>query len=384
MSISSAFTIKRRPYPISLLYLGTILIVTTAWLPRLSGVTVGEPLLDLVFAASSAALLWVYGARKDRLFAQQLFWIGYLVVGAALAVGLRNTNPLDFAQAYKFVWYLILLAPFAWAPGPMKSEDFRRLLNLCLFMFFSVYLAKRVIGIDRPVLMTENNFEIIFLSLVYFSAHVSGVKISGLQTGTLLAVVILSGSRSAAIAAALAVLFAFDFRSRNSAKVVGGMIAGTAAVVFAFLIFENRSQGGIESIDRFRFLMMFLESIRDWDTTDYLLGADRISPLPAHVCSSLSYYQSLFSFSGNGSCYSVILHSFNMRVIYDHGLAVTALTFIHLIGVMKNAKRHQRLCVILIVLASGLSVSALNNVYTTLGIALVCLAAGAAKNERCE
>ncbi|HEC0375713.1 TPA: hypothetical protein R1R29_005220, partial [Escherichia coli] len=92
----------------------------------------------------------------------------------------------------------------------------------------------------------------------------------------------------------------------------------------------------------------------------------------------------LFSFSGNGSCYSVILHSFNMRVIYDHGLAVTALTFIYLIGVMKNAKRHQRLCVILIVLASGLSVSALNNVYTTLGIALVCLAAGAAKNERCE
>ncbi len=44
------------------------------------------------------------------------------------------------------------------------------------------------------------------------------------------------------------------------------------------------------------------------------------TPLLPASCADLSYYQTLFSYAGDGRCYSVILHSFIMRVIYDHGI----------------------------------------------------------------
>lgn len=379
MTLDRMLLISRRPTPVSILYLGTIAIVVSAWLPTMIGLAVGEPLLDLVFFACSVSMLWQYGAKKGTLLALQSTWICYLLVSMVLAVWMRNVHPLDFAQAYKFVWYLILLAPFSWAQGPMRSTDFNRLFNISLFMFLSVYSFKRMMGDSRPILMTENNFEIIFLALLYFSVYTSGRRPSLAQTLTLLLIVVLSGSRSAALAVALAVIFAFDFKSRNSARILGGILAGLVGIALALVIFVRRSEGGIEAIDRFRFFLMFLESVRDWGTSDYLLGADRLTPLPSYVCSQLGYYTRLFSHDDNGQCYSVIFHSFNLRIIYDHGLIVAGIVIWYLMGLTKAASSSQRACVIGIVFISGLSVSALNNVYTALGIAIFCLAASAAK-----
>lgn len=375
MSLERLLILDRRPLPVSTLYFGTIIILLIAWLPTLWGAHVGDPALDVLFLVCSLLMLWRYGIKRGALLAGQIFWIGYLATGLLIAVLLRGVHPFDFAQAYKFVWYLIFLAPFAWSQGSMKPSDFGKILNVALLMFFCVYLCKRAIGIERPILMTENNFEIIFLALLYYSVHVAGCKISPLQTFTLLAVVVLSGSRSAAIAVALAVVLSFDFKTKNSAKLIGGLIAGTIGVGLAFLVFESRSQGGIESIDRFRFFLLFLDSISDWGILDYLLGSDRLTPLPSYVCAQLAYYGSLFSYDATGSCYSVILHGFNLRIIYDHGFIIAALVVIYLLLLTRSASFTQRACLLGIVFISGLSVSALNNVYTALGIGIFCLSA---------
>lgn len=384
MTINRLLIIERRPAPVSTLYLGLMLIIGLGWLPTLFGSRIGGASLDALFVLCSAMMLWRYGAKKNFLLPQQLFWAGYLASGWLLAVAMRGVNALDFGQAYKFVWYLTLLAPFAWANGSMRPVDFGRLLNLALFTFLAVYLVKRMLGIERPILMTENNFEIIFLALLYYSAHVAGYRVSMPQTIALLAVVVLSGSRSAAIAVALAVVMTFDFRTRNSAKLLGGLIAGAIGITLAFLVFESRSAGGVESIDRFRFFLLFLESIKSWTFWDYVLGADRLSPLPPYVCSQLSYYQSLFSYDGTGRCYSVIFHGFNLRVFFDHGILIMLLIGIYLLTIMHAATLTQRICVIGILLVTGLSVSALNNVYTAFGLALFCLAASSQTQERDE
>jgi len=375
-------TIERRAAPVSFLYLGTLTVVLAGWLPAAFGAGIGTASFELLFVLTSLLMLWRYGARKDSLLAYQVFWASYLGIGFLLSVWIRGVNALDFAQAYKFVWYLALLPPFAWANGAMRPADFRRLLNAALTMFLLVYTIKRLAGIDRPTLIGENNFELVFLALIYYSAHVAGCKLSAIQTLALLVVVVLSGSRSAAIAIALAIALTYDFKTRNPAKLIGGLIAGALGFALAVLIFESRSHGGIESIDRFRFLMMFSESVSGWGVFDYLLGADRLTQLPPHVCSSLSYYASLFSYEDNGTCYSVILHSFNLRIIHDHGILIAILASLYLLRLTRTATLVQRLCLLGIIFINGLSVSALNNVYVALGIAFFCLAASVAQREQ--
>lgn len=366
-------TIHRRPLPAAVIYLGLLAIILTVWLPRILGSRIGEPLFDALFLISSLALVWRSGLRVGGLLAMQLFWIGYLAVGVLLAIALRGVHPLDFAQAYKFVYYLVLLPPFAWAGNAMEGRDLRRLLNTTLVMFLAVYVAKRILGDDRPMFMTENNFELIFLALLYFSSYAAGNKPSVLQTVGLLSIIVLSGSRSAAVAGALVVMFSYDFKSRNPAKIIIGALAAVVGIALAVAIFESRTHGGLESIDRFRFLLLFLESIDGWSAGKLLVGADRLTPLPAHVCSQLSYYRMLFSYESTTTCYSVILHSFNLRILYDHGILISALLLLTLVMLMRRAPAPQIACVLGVILSSGLSVSSMNNVFTAMGIGLFCL-----------
>lgn len=377
--LDNILKINRRPLPAAVVYLGLLAIILTVWLPSALGSRVGEPLFDALFVISSLALLWRSGLRLGYLITIQFFWISYLAVGILLAVVLRGVNPLDFAQAYKFVWYLVLLPPFVWAGNVLEARDLRRLLNLTLLMFLSVYVGKRLLGIDRPIFMAENNFELIFLALLYFSSFAAGNKPSVMQTIGLLSIIVLSGSRSAAIAGALVVMFSYEFKSRNPAKIIIGVLAAVGGVALAVVIFESRTHGGLESIDRFRFLLLFLESVDNWSAGQFLVGAERLTPLPAHVCSQLSYYRMLFSYESTTTCYSVILHSFNLRILYDHGLLIAALLLIYLVMLMRRAPAYQIVCVLGVILSSGLSVSSMNNVFAAMGIGLFCLGVSAKK-----
>lgn len=152
----------------------------------------------------------------------------------------------------------------------------------------------------------------------------------------------------------------------------------TTAGLFIFIfistnVFSSRlSGGGIEDIDRYRFLIILFYEIRDWDLINYLLGSKPITPLSQASCNSLSYYESLFSHSGDGSCYSVILHSYIMRTFFDHGILGIAFHLAFLWYVLGAAKytHRERICITGVILASGTSVSSLNSIYTVLALAI--------------
>ncbi|MGS2762733.1 hypothetical protein [Sinomicrobium sp. M5D2P9] len=126
----------------------------------------------------------------------------------------------------------------------------------------------------------------------------------------------------------------------------------------------------IEKTDRFKFLMVFVDEIREWSIINYLFGADRITALSAEACSKLGYYQSLFSYSGDGSCYSVIFHSYILRAIYDHGIIgfILISVFVYFVITLSGFERKQALVIVGIALLNGLSVSSFNSVYFALGI----------------
>jgi len=93
------------------------------------------------------------------------------------------------------------------------------------------------------------------------------------------------------------------------------------------------------------------------------------------VCSRLSFYDALFSYSGNGSCYSVVLHSFNMRILFDHGVIVAFICGSLLWKFMAGSPGKAKCCVIALLVLNGLSVSSLNSIYAALGLVFILSAA---------
>ncbi|WP_212748120.1 hypothetical protein, partial [Pseudoalteromonas sp. S3178] len=63
----------------------------------------------------------------------------------------------------------------------------------------------------------------------------------------------------------------------------------------------------------------FLKAISGWGWQEYLIGSQTLTAMPESVCTRLQYYQSLFSAGKPGVCYSVILHTYLTRAIFDHG-----------------------------------------------------------------
>jgi hypothetical protein len=73
----------------------------------------------------------------------------------------------------------------------------------------------------------------------------------------------------------------------------------------------------------------------------------------------------LFSRSGNGTCYSVVFHSFLLRAIFDHG--ILGLVFIifsaYKLLVVSGVRKGAAVVFVAIVIINGLSVSSFNNLF---------------------
>lgn len=305
------------------------------------------------------------------------FLASILYVGGSYVVMslFRPAHFLDFAQAFKAFFYVAPLCVF------FRSEAFSRessvkLLKLLLIIFFLKYAYSVALNLtprmgSRPGLYVENNFELIFLMLMFYLLRSDLGRRALVWFGLLVAIVGMSGSRSSVLA--LLVLFYGVFLNRLTLRsffyIAGLLLLGGAAVA----IFVLRSDGGgIQSIDRYNFMMVFVDEVRYWPAWKFLFGSMPLTPLSSASCSSLAYYHDLFSFSGDGRCYSVILHSYFLRVIFDHGIIGLAfLLLFMMISLRKSGYAKNEVFVFLgIICSSALSVSAMNSVFVSLAIAL--------------
>lgn len=325
-----------------------------------------------VFAAATAAL-------RIRV-ARVPLYVGVAavvyVVGAFVLMRLfNNSNTFDFIQQYKCIIYLPLLC-LSVGSSRLDEKLFKKVYAILLGMMVIKYAYSKLLfgGIYdgmRPGLYGENNYELMFMLLVYplFDAV---TKHRRRNFAILVATVLLSESRSAMLS--LLVLYALLFTSRIHYKSLFRLAALTAMFAVAMAISVSREHGrGYESIDRYRFMLIFFNQLRHWSIWNYLFGTFPITPLSPSACSQLTFYHKLFSYSGDGQCYSVILTSFDMRSIFNFGiLGTVALLWAVwlLLGCAGWAKRY-KLCFVAIILVNGLSVSSLNSVYCAMALMIV-------------
>lgn len=291
----------------------------------------------------------------------------------------------DFLQAHKWLLYLVAFA-FAvgrkWGPVRAMVRVMWVLLSLA---FIKAALTFVVYGAGaRPGLLIENNFELALfsgLAIVLYRFLGRGKIWVVLLMGGL---TVFSGSRSGAVAFLVLAFFAI-LQAKEASPLVKYLLALLAPIIalVPLSIFEQRS--GLQ-VDRLNFFEVFLAETSKWDAINWIFGTTPITPLSSAGCYRLSFYKSLFSTEGDGSCYSVIFHAFLMRVVFDAGVLGLMIAFGVSWWMMHRARVQFGVAVALIAVAvsNSLSVSGLNNPYVALPILLSIVTSTSVLGKRRE
>lgn len=354
---------------------GVLLIaVITGFIPLSTGSPL--PLTDMLDVW--LILLGFTCVTRGRIESPLVFGLVAAYTIACVVPAIITQAPLsEFLRAYRWLLYLLLMILAigrSWGDRP-------NLVRLTWFLLIaaSVKYALMTLVLDsaRPVLFLENNFEIpLFFGLVILTYNqlgkrrVAAVGLAGL-------IALLSQSRSGILAFACLVVFAF-FASPGRMKALRALLfgipLGSAAVGY---VFASRSAGEIQ-MDRARFFNVFKHNVADWDLATWMFGTTPLTPLSTGSCASLSFYQSLIYSPEYDTCYSVVLHSFGMRVVYDAGILGLVLAFgIPLFAMLKSGvSKKVAFALLAIAVTNALSVSSINNPYVALPIFLAILYAG--------
>lgn len=285
----------------------------------------------------------------------------------------------DVLQAYRWLLYLVAFCAAVSVRWTQRQWLVRLTWVLVLLATVKAGLTLVVLGPDeRPGLFIENNFELALFSGLTAVMYDSAGRSRLLLVGVLGLLVVLSGSRSGAVVYLLLMIYAIiraDLRD-GFLRFISAAVPLVIAIV-PVMIFRERSAES-QVIDRVRFLDFFLQETAHWPGWQWLVGAPPLTPLSANTCTELAYYEALFSASQDGTCYSVILHAYLMRVVFDAGVFGALLAFMVPLVALRRAGTPWLLVVTLvgIALANSLSVSGLNNPYVALPIVLAIMRAG--------
>lgn len=326
---------------------------------------------------------WIVAFMAVAFLARRGHRVGLMLIIAlygltrVLPVVLNDTPTQDFLQAYRWLLYLmafVLAAGSTWGPIPPLRRVVTALIGMALV---KATLSFILVGPgERPGLLVENNFEIALfcgLALVLYARLTAPQRFGILAM--LAALMVLSGSRSGAVAFAVLVLYVLSQANATRAtKWVAGAYAMPIVAAIPIWVFVERARTGTQ-IDRLKFLDVFMDETQRWDAITWLFGTEPLTPLSQSGCYRLSYYETLFASSGDGSCYSVILHAFVLRVVFDAGLVGLLIAFWIPLLAMRwaGAPVAATLGLLGIALTNSLSISGLNNPYVALPILLATL-----------
>ncbi|WP_040299898.1 hypothetical protein [Arcticibacter svalbardensis] len=333
------------------------LLVRKETAPMVSG------LEGLLILYCGAAFLWAKSQRIDSVVIVRTGIGLYVALSFAYVIMYKHANTLDFLLIYKSYIYLFFLT-FLADKRLMTAKGVLNFYTFLLGAFFIKYLLALVLHTDdRPVVYEENNFELMLLYSLYLVRFSITRKKAFFVLGLVGVITILSLSRSSLLMYSVLVFYVFYTSfPRTWVYVIPVALVVMGAVIY--FIFSERS-GSLEDIDRFKFMTIFWGEVKHWNLWHWLVGNERITPLSYYACDNMSYFTNLFSYSGDGTCYSVILHSFLFRVILDHGLLGLVL-IIYATWLLMNKSgisRNVILVFLAIVLINGLSVSSFNNLF---------------------
>ncbi|SEA73589.1 hypothetical protein SAMN05660964_02301 [Thiothrix caldifontis] len=318
----------------------------------------------ILYCISKASL------KNKNIFFASIF-LTYLLIGWILADPIENKNLSDFIVIYKSFFYFILLLFLR--TDSISSESYNKLFHIICYAFLIKYTTYFLFNfqdlaiLPRPAIFTENNLELGFLLILLANYIRINNQISPQHLTYIILIILISGSRSAILS--LFVLLVITYIKPNR-KILIKLFFISAFSVAAFIMFLSRSGGlNIEELDRFMFLKYFMDEIDTWTFDNFIFGSYPITALSDYNCKLLLYSETLRSSTGN--CYSVVFHSYWLRVVYDHGMFGLISQLLIYFYLIRYAPKKFQLVGFLIILINGISVSAFNNIYLMSGIALV-------------
>ena len=297
--------------------------------------------------------------------------IAYLSISFLYSVSYNGDNVKDFLLIYKTFIYLIIL-PFIIDYKILSLKSFLVFFKFIVSLFLAKYIiSKLFFDQHRPIVFAENNFELMFLALLLYLYFIVKGKVEFVYQFAIAVIYLLSASISG-ILILIFVLSVINYRLIKK-KSVYVLVALIILTLLAVIVLKERTNGSLDltTNTRYEFLLIFFNETRDWNVIDFLFGSGRITALSEYACYSQYYWTSgLFSYNNNGQCYSVILHSYLLRVIFDHGILGFLFIILFTIKIIINAgyKYKDALVIIGIAIINGLSVSAFNSIYFITGI----------------
>jgi len=280
-------------------------------------------------------------------------------------------NLVDYLIIIKPLVYLALLYCLDFKSG-IGKRGFTPFVKIIFFLFFVKYLFSVILGLNvRPLLLRENNFELMFIFALYCIFLFSPLKLGRLFHFFVLGIVALSGSKSGLIIylflGILYSIYNLGIKSRSIAIIITITI-----IIMIGLITKlpNSLLLEIQAVDRFAMAVVSWREFQGLSLIEWVLGKPFITPLMTSSCSALYFYPGLFSHAGDGSCYSVILHMFNFRAIYDYGLLGTLIIWLGVYDIFTRILKDRRMSIIITVtfMLNGFSVSSINSSFFLLTV----------------
>lgn len=301
-----------------------------------------------------------------------LFLFLYVLLSFTYSIVLNGNHILDFLLGYKAFFYLVLLS-FFWGKKIGEPRHLTLLFRV-LIIFFTLKYAISIFGglNGRPWLFRENNFELMFLALLFLLKFNLTGNVKFFEWVLVTVIFILSGSKSA-LPIFIVVSASILFQNITIKKLALGIsIVCVLSVAFISVMLKKIAQTGFEGIDRLAFLRVFMSEMNSSSFTEIIFGHARITPLMESSCKSLQFFQGLFSFSNDGSCYSPILHTFILRTIFDHGVVGLIVVIWATHYLLRKSGYSIKVCLIfnLVMLLNSLSVSGYSSGFFALAMVL--------------
>lgn len=336
----------------------------------------GKIIFELLFLLLSF-LMTIYIRLDKRVIVFSIIIFIYLIFTLNEYILFETKAKIsDYLIMYKSFIYLFLLSFFV-GKHYLHQNFLRRLFNVLIALFIFKYLLMKFLGYGfqgRPELFTENNFELVMLLILYIGVYSREKSINKWDLIFLTIIFILSGSRSG-MGAFFILLYFLDFGKSNQLKILKLFLLVVGIIGSIFIFLQRMGSGGVEDIDRVKFLMYFINEINSWNIFNYFFGASFMTPMSPETSQGLNYYHMLYSNHDKLLTYSVVLHSFVLRTIFDHGflglwfIFYTVWKFLGYCGYEKKEKQS----VILILIVTGLSVSSLNSVFVAFSLGLIII-----------
>ena len=308
---------------------------------------------------------------KKALFFFVAFFF-YFSASFIIAVIYSGNHILDFLLAYKAIVYFTFLFYFEGKRMGGKNR-FYQIYRWLVFFFFLKYLISVVFGLnERPLLFRENNFELMFLALIFYLRVILFGKVKVWELLIIIITFLISGSKSA-IPILFLVLASVYLKGITWKKFLTfSLLGGVLIIGFSSIVLAKYGLSGLGNIDRIAYFRVFMLEMLSSSYLEVFFGHMRISALLPSSCNSLYFYPGLFSYKNDGTCYSLILHSFLLRSIFDHGLIGTLLIFYSCFMLLSRAGYSKRVSYTFIgvMFLNSLSVSAFNSVFFALSMLL--------------